>query len=91
MYTLPLFTCTGVPNFPSYTHVHFTPTALFLLFYIHTQVEPLYGPTYLPRKFKIAIAVPPSNDVDVFAHDLGFIAVLAPAEEGETTLSVLLG
>ena len=39
-------------------------------------VEPLYGTTYLPRKFKIAIAVPPSNDVDVFAHDLGFIAIL---------------
>ena len=36
--------------------------------------EPLYGPTYLPRKFKIAIAVPPQNDVDVYAHDLGFIA-----------------
>lgn len=41
-------------------------------------VEPLYGPTYLPRKFKIAVAVPPSNDVDVFAHDLGFIAALDP-------------
>jgi sulfite reductase (NADPH) hemoprotein beta-component len=39
-------------------------------------VEPIYGKTYLPRKFKIAIAVPPSNDVDVFAHDLGFIAIL---------------
>ncbi len=39
-------------------------------------IEPIYGKTYLPRKFKIAIAVPPSNDVDVFAHDLGFIAVL---------------
>ena len=38
--------------------------------------EPLYGRTYLPRKFKIAIAVPPSNDVDVFAHDLGFIAII---------------
>lgn len=38
--------------------------------------EPLYGPTYLPRKFKIAIAVPPSNDVDVYAHDLGFIAIV---------------
>ncbi|KAG0024569.1 hypothetical protein BGZ80_001326 [Entomortierella chlamydospora] len=37
--------------------------------------EPLYGPTYLPRKFKIVVAVPPSNDVDVFAHDLGFIAI----------------
>jgi sulfite reductase (NADPH) hemoprotein beta-component len=39
-------------------------------------VEPIYGKTYLPRKFKIALAVPPSNDVDVFAHDLGFIAIL---------------
>lgn len=38
--------------------------------------EPVYGKTYLPRKFKIAIAVPPSNDVDVFAHDIGFIAVV---------------
>ncbi len=38
--------------------------------------EPLYGTTYLPRKFKIALAVPPSNDIDVFAHDLGFIAVV---------------
>ncbi|KAI1307687.1 hypothetical protein EDD11_004389 [Mortierella claussenii] len=37
--------------------------------------EPLYGPTYLPRKFKIVVAVPPNNDVDVFAHDLGFIAI----------------
>jgi sulfite reductase (NADPH) hemoprotein beta-component len=37
--------------------------------------EPIYGRTYMPRKFKIAIAVPPHNDVDVFAHDLGFIAI----------------
>jgi sulfite reductase (NADPH) hemoprotein beta-component len=42
--------------------------------------EPLYGPTYLPRKFKIAFAVPPINDVDVFAHDLGYIAIV---EDGE--------
>src|SRR6478752_5249284 len=38
--------------------------------------EPIYGKTYLPRKFKIVVAVPPSNDVDVYAHDLGFIAIL---------------
>lgn len=37
--------------------------------------EPLYGPTYLPRKFKITIAVPPHNDTDVFAHDVGLIAI----------------
>jgi sulfite reductase (NADPH) hemoprotein beta-component len=39
------------------------------------EEEPIYGKTYLPRKFKIAIAVPPSNDVDVFANDLAFIAI----------------
>jgi sulfite reductase (NADPH) hemoprotein beta-component len=39
-------------------------------------VEPIYGKTYLPRKFKIVVAVPPSNDVDIFAHDLGYIAIL---------------
>ncbi|TFL01917.1 sulfite reductase subunit beta [Pterulicium gracile] len=39
-------------------------------------VEPLYGEFYLPRKFKIAIAVPPYNDVDVFANDLGYIAIV---------------
>ena len=37
--------------------------------------EPIYGRTYLPRKFKIGVALPPHNDVDVFAHDLGFIAI----------------
>jgi len=42
-------------------------------------IEPIYGRTYLPRKFKIAVAVPPSNDVDVFAHDLGFIAIVDDA------------
>lgn len=40
------------------------------------EIEPLYGKTYLPRKFKIGIALPPSNDVDVFAQDLGYIAIL---------------
>ncbi len=40
------------------------------------EKEPIYGPHYLPRKFKIVIAVPPSNDVDIFAHDLGYIAIV---------------
>ena len=39
------------------------------------ESEPVYGETYLPRKFKIVVAVPPSNDVDIYAHDLGFIAI----------------
>ncbi len=44
------------------------------------DAEPVYGETYLPRKFKMAVAVPPDNDVDVYTNDLGFVAV---AEEGE--------
>ncbi|MCB1636496.1 MAG: hypothetical protein KDI51_18045, partial [Xanthomonadales bacterium] len=39
------------------------------------EPEPIYGPTYLPRKFKTVIAVPPRNDVDLYAHDLGFVAI----------------
>ena len=44
--------------------------------------EPIYGPTYLPRKFKTAVVVPPHNDVDVYTNDLGFIAI---AENGVLT------
>lgn len=40
------------------------------------EQEPIYGETYLPRKFKTVIAIPPVNDVDVFAHDLGLIAIV---------------
>ncbi|HEY8902568.1 MAG TPA: NADPH-dependent assimilatory sulfite reductase hemoprotein subunit [Chthoniobacterales bacterium] len=40
------------------------------------EEEPMYGQTYLPRKFKVGFAVPPSNDIDVFAQDLGFIAIV---------------
>ncbi len=39
------------------------------------EVEPLYGPVYLPRKFKIGFTIPPFNDIDVFTQDLGFIAI----------------
>ena len=38
--------------------------------------EPIYGQHYLPRKFKTVVAVPPSNDVDIFAQDLGYIAIM---------------
>jgi sulfite reductase (NADPH) hemoprotein beta-component len=44
------------------------------------ETEPMYGETYLPRKFKTGFAIPPSNDVDVFSQDLGFIAI---AENGK--------
>ncbi|MDG2289308.1 MAG: NADPH-dependent assimilatory sulfite reductase hemoprotein subunit [Woeseiaceae bacterium] len=40
------------------------------------EVEPIYGDTYLPRKFKAAFVVPPQNDVDVYAQDLGFITIV---------------
>lgn len=42
---------------------------------IEKDVEPIYGDTYLPRKFKIVIANPPFNDVDVYAHDIGLIKI----------------
>jgi sulfite reductase (NADPH) hemoprotein beta-component len=44
------------------------------------EVEPIYGKTYLPRKFKITLAIPPYNDSDVFANDIGLIAI---EENGE--------
>ena len=40
------------------------------------NVEPIYGAQYLPRKFKIAIAIPPFNDVDVYANDIGLVAIV---------------
>jgi sulfite reductase (NADPH) hemoprotein beta-component len=42
--------------------------------------DPLYGKTYLPRKFKVAFAIPPLNDIDIFTNDCGFIAI---AENGK--------
>lgn len=41
-----------------------------------SEEDPLYQNRYLPRKFKIAIAIPPNNDVDVFANDIGLIAII---------------
>ncbi|OQX00756.1 MAG: sulfite reductase subunit beta, partial [Thiothrix lacustris] len=39
------------------------------------EIEPLYGKHYLPRKFKVAIAIPPFNDMDIYANDIGLIAI----------------
>jgi sulfite reductase (NADPH) hemoprotein beta-component len=44
------------------------------------DAEPIYGKTYLPRKFKIALALPPYNDSDIFSNDIGLIAI---EENGE--------
>ncbi len=43
-------------------------------------VDPLYGPRYLPRKFKTAFVIPPLNDIDIFTNDLGFVVI---AEGGQ--------
>jgi sulfite reductase (NADPH) hemoprotein beta-component len=39
-------------------------------------VDPLYGKTYLPRKFKVAFVIPPVNDLDVLTNDVGLIAIV---------------
>jgi sulfite reductase (NADPH) hemoprotein beta-component len=51
--------------------------------------EPIYGKTYLPRKFKIAVALPPRNDVDVFSNCLGFVGI--PDGEKVVGYNVLIG
>ena len=51
--------------------------------------EPFYGPTYLPRKFKIGFVLPPSNDTDVYTQDLGFIAIVGP--DGIEGFNVAIG
>ncbi len=40
------------------------------------EIDPLYQDRYLPRKFKIAIAIPPNNDIDAFTNDIGLIAII---------------
>ena len=40
------------------------------------EEEPIYGATYLPRKFKVGIAVPPLNDIDVYSQDLGLVGIV---------------
>ncbi len=53
------------------------------------EEEPIYGRTYLPRKFKIAVALPPRNDVDVFSNCLGFVGI--PEGDQVVGYDVLVG
>ncbi|GAB2624749.1 assimilatory sulfite reductase (NADPH) hemoprotein subunit [Novilysobacter erysipheiresistens] len=56
--------------------------------------EPIYGEVYLPRKFKIGFAIPPYNDIDVFAQDLGFVAIIgrdAAGNEAPVGYNVAIG
>ncbi|TRX53485.1 assimilatory sulfite reductase (NADPH) hemoprotein subunit [Thalassomonas sp. M1454] len=41
----------------------------------NSPVEPILGDNYLPRKFKTTVVIPPSNDIDVHANDLNFVAI----------------
>ncbi|PTJ17855.1 sulfite reductase [Staphylococcus simulans] len=50
--------------------------------------EPMYGKTYLPRKFKIGIALPPSNDIDVYSQDIGLIGIVENDELTGFTVTV---
>jgi sulfite reductase (NADPH) hemoprotein beta-component len=63
-----------LPNTPSYHAIWVDGVQLNLAEHQHHD-DPLYGKTYLPRKFKTAFAVPPLNDVDLFTNCLGFIAI----------------
>ncbi|MFD2347036.1 NADPH-dependent assimilatory sulfite reductase hemoprotein subunit [Sinorhizobium terangae] len=51
--------------------------------------EPFYGRTYMPRKFKIGFVIPPINDIDVYAQDLGFIAIAT--KDGLEGFNVAIG
>jgi sulfite reductase (NADPH) hemoprotein beta-component len=54
-----------------------------------TDKEPILGSTYLPRKFKTTVVIPPQNDVDVHANDLNFVAI---AQDGKLIgFNVLVG
>ncbi len=52
------------------------------------EVEPIYGDTYLPRKFKAAFVIPPQNDVDVFTQDLGLITIVKDGKVAGFNVSV---
>ncbi|MEA5415126.1 sulfite reductase, ferredoxin dependent [Synechococcus sp. BA-132 BA5] len=41
--------------------------------------EPLYGSTYLPRKFKVAVTVPGDNSVDLLTQDIGLVLFSDPS------------
>ncbi|MTB66664.1 assimilatory sulfite reductase (NADPH) hemoprotein subunit [Providencia sp. wls1943] len=56
---------------------------------VTTDEEPILGQTYLPRKFKTTVVIPPLNDVDLHANDMNFVAI---AEKGQLIgFNVLVG
>lgn len=53
--------------------------------------EPIYGPSYLPRKFKVNITVPPYNDVDVWSSDVGLVTIVDPETQEVTGYNMYVG
>jgi sulfite reductase (ferredoxin) len=54
------------------------------------DIEPIYGQAYLPRKFKIGIAWPGDNCVDIYTHDVGIVPTLTDGTSGDLTGFVIL-
>ncbi|MBX5466937.1 MAG: NADPH-dependent assimilatory sulfite reductase hemoprotein subunit [Firmicutes bacterium] len=55
------------------------------------DAEPLYGPTYLPRKFKTGLTLAGHNCIDVLTHDLGLVGHPTPDGEDIAAWTVLVG
>ena len=71
-----------LPRTPAYHSIWVDGVALDLGNPVNRDfVDPLYGKTYLPRKFKISFVIPPRNDIDIFAHCCGFIAIAGPQNQ----------
>jgi sulfite reductase (NADPH) hemoprotein beta-component len=55
------------------------------------EEDPLYQDRYLPRKFKVGIAIPPNNDIDVLTNDLGLIAIIDPQDNELKGFNIAIG
>jgi len=55
------------------------------------EEDPLYQDRYLPRKFKIGIAIPPNNDIDVLTNDIGLIAIIDPHNNELQGFNIAIG
>ena len=55
------------------------------------EEDPLYQDRYLPRKFKIGIAIPPNNDIDVLTNDIGLIAIIDPHDNQLQGFNIAIG
>lgn len=55
--------------------------------YNSDEEEPFYGPAYLPRKFKLGVAIDTDNSIDLYAYDAGFVAVTQQQPDGSRTIT----